>query len=304
MSGWNDEPPRGGPMVQVKGFAGPLYPPDAAPGHDPSPRTPLALAMKRTLGRLGAWPWTPNEWDDLYGNRFAHGDGWDHPTHAGMEGVQKWSGDPKIQVTGWLGERTFNFLRSVRVPQGRPHAGDPAMDAVAAQLVNQAWDAANPPTSPTNRQAALELAASQIGFKESPAGSNRQKYGVWYGMDGVPWCAIFATWCDLTTGAAGGSFVRGERYSYVPYIVADARAGRYGLSVTADPIPGDLVCYDWQRNGEYDHVGRFERWEDGRTIFSAVEGNTSVSNDSNGGEVMRRSRNVNGQATVFVRVSE
>jgi len=67
------DPPRGGPMVPVKGFPGPLYPPDHADGG--SPDSPLVLAYKRTAARLGAWPWTPDEWDDSYSNRFAHGDG-------------------------------------------------------------------------------------------------------------------------------------------------------------------------------------------------------------------------------------
>jgi hypothetical protein len=38
--------------------------------------------------------------------------------------------------------------------------------------------------------------------------------------------------------------------------------------------------------------------------FTAVEGNTSTSDNSNGGQVMRRDRNKNQQGTVFVRVSE
>lgn len=34
----------------------------------------------------------------------------------------------------------------------------------------------------------------QVGVHEDPAGSNRQKFGVWYGWNGVPWCAIFLSW--------------------------------------------------------------------------------------------------------------
>ena len=42
----------------------------------------------------------------------------------------------------------------------------------------------------------------------------------------------------------------------------------------------------------------------GTGTFNAIEGNTSVSNNSNGGEVMRRARSTPQQGTVFVRVSE
>src|SRR4029453_16390631 len=280
------------------GCPGPLDPPGSGSGG--SPDSPLALAYKRAAARLGAWPWDPAGWDDSYSNRFAHGDGWGHPTHAGIEGLQAWSGT--IGPTGNAGTNTFNFLRSVKVPQGIPHAGEPALDSVCVQLINQAYAAANPPAPGTTvREAALELAVGELGQGEHPAGSNQCTYCDWYGMVG-PWCAMFATWCYEHAGGSE-SFLRGERYAYVPYIVSDARNGRYGLSVASSPIPGDLVCYDWERNGGHDHGRLFEEWQDGAVIFSAIEGNTSTSNDSNGGQVMRRSRNVSSQGTVFVRVA-
>src|SRR5262249_45139021 len=99
------------------------------------------------------------------------------------------------------------------------------------------------------------------------------------------------------------SFVKGSYYSYVPYIVNDARLGVNGLAITSSPISGDLVCYDWSRDGEYDHVGLFENWTSGRA-FQAVEGNTSTSDNSNGGQVMRRQRDAGSQNTVFVHVKE
>src|SRR4029450_7939102 len=133
-------PPRGGPMVKVDGFPGPLYPPDSGSGGGPD--SPPALAHKRWAARCGAWPWNPDGWDDSYSNRFAHGDGWDHPTHAGIEGLQHWSGT--IDPPGNVGEKTFNFARSVKVPQGRTHAGEMAYDSVCVQLTNQAWEEKNP----------------------------------------------------------------------------------------------------------------------------------------------------------------
>src|SRR5262245_58507309 len=284
---WNSEPPKGGPMVKVKGFPGPLYPPDSSKG--PSPDSDFVLALKRTAARVGAWPWDPDGWDDSYSNRFAHGD---DAAHAGIAGLQKWSGT--IQATGNVGEATFNFMRSVKVPQGRTHAGEMAMDSVAVNLINSAYSNANPPPPPqkTKRQKALDLAVTQLGIKESPSGSNKVKYSNWYGMVG-PWCAMFVTWCyESPGGPQSDTFTQGVCYSYVPYIVSDAKNGRNGLSVTGTPKAGDLVCYDWEWNGEYDHVGFFEAWTSGRS-FTAIEGNTSTSNNSNGGEVMRRTRHAN-----------
>jgi hypothetical protein len=84
----------------------------------------------------------------------------------------------------------------------------------------------------------------------------------------------------------------------------DARNGRYGLKVVDDPLPGDLVLFNWD-GGEYDHVGLFEQWVPGSSSFYAIEGNTSSSNNSNGGEVMRRQRALGaGYSVAFVRVAE
>jgi len=193
------------------------------------------------------------------------------------------------------------------------------MDSVCINLINSAYTAAHPPPPPQTlvRAAALERAQSQIGNKESPPNSNLTKYGDWYGENGVPWCAIFATWCYelgakdaghpdgspsfLTLAASGGT---ADYWDYVPYIVSDARNGRRGLAVVNTPQPGDLVCFDWQRNGEYDHVGLVETPPDSSGAFTAIEGNTSTSDNSNGGQVMRRNRDTTAQATTFVRVAE
>jgi hypothetical protein len=290
-------------------FPGPLYPPGAAPGHTPSKDSDFVIAVKRACAHLGAWPWDPPSWDDAYSDRFAYGVPGD-AARAGLRAVQRWAGT--LDPTGFVGERTFNFLRSVLIPQGRTHAGEPAWDAVCVNLTAAAYELTVPPAlSKPLRSEALYCAIDEIGKRESPAGSNLQEYGAWYGENGVPWCAIFVSWCYVR--AAGALDVAcstfqtvleagaNDRYDYVPYIVADARGGRYGLSVTSSPIAGDLVCFDWNRNGEYDHVGLFEEWQSGRN-FSSIEGNTSTSDDSNGGQVMRRSRNVDAQGTVFVRV--
>jgi len=295
----------GGPMVKVDGFPRPLYPPDASDcGKRPSMDGPDVEAYKRTVSRAGRWPW--QEFDQAYSNGFAHGNGPD-VVDTGIAGVQR---QQHLDATGWIGEKTFKTLRSIRIPQGLPHQGEPAMDAYAVSLLNKAWamfkgSEPAPDAGGALRVAALDHAISQLGYKESPAGSNLNKYAEWYGaFNGQPWCAIFATWAFETADDRDSpAFVKGSRYSYVPYIVADARAGRYGLKTTDDPIPGDLVCYDWAWDTIYDHVGIFEKWTAAQQ-FSAIEGNTSTSNDSNGGQVMRRSRSRSEQATVFVRVAE
>lgn len=291
-------------MVKVAGFPRCLYPPDAAThGKFPSEDGPDIEAYKRTVSRAGRWPW--GNFDDSFSNGFSHGKEDAEIADSGIAGIQI---AQHIDSTGWVGTTTFNTLRSIRVPEGLPHAGEMAMDASAVALVNKAYasyQGAEPPPLDTGtvRGSALDRAISQIGVKESPAGSNNNKYGAWYGMNYQPWCAMFVTWC-YEQGGGSPSFAPGQNYSYCPYVVADARANHNGLQTTDDPIPGDLVVYDWQFDTIYDHIGLFECWTQGTTSFNAIEGNTSTSSNSNGGEVMRRSRSRGGQGTVFIRVQE
>jgi hypothetical protein len=305
MSDWWESAYKGGPMVDVKGFPRKLYPPDAKKyGHPGSVDGPDVEAYKRTVSRAGRWPW--QTFDQAYSNGFAHGSS-GNVGKTGVAGVQR-QGAPRLDDTGWIGEKTFNLLRSIRVPTG-PHEGEMAMDAMAAKLIDDAWvlyggHEPAPEQSGTLRQRALAKAIGELGIKESPPESNQVKYTNWYGMVG-PWCAMFASWCYEQAGGSP-SFVKGQRYAYVPYIVGDARAKRSGLQTTDAPIPGDLVCYDWAWDTEYDHVGLFEGWTSG-SYFTAIEGNTSSSasgSQSNGGEVCRKQRSPAGQGTVFVRVAE
>ncbi len=299
----------GGPMVKVPGFPRPCYPPDATQhGKKPSVDGPDIVAYKRTVSRAGRWAWAA--FDDSYSNGFAHGKS-GNVGESGIAGVQR---QQKIDATGWIGRKTFDTLRSIVIPEGLPHAGEMAMDATAAKLVEEAWylfEGHEPPQNEgTLRAARLERARSQLGVVESPAGSNHTKYGDWYGQDYQPWCAMFVTWCDAMAagdiGKAQTALKRGERYAYVPYLVGDARANKYGLRVVDDPEPGNLVCYDWSPGGDglFDHVGIFEAWVDSKGGFYAIEGNTSSADDSNGGRVERRTRNRANQVTVFVRVPE
>lgn len=312
---WYQAPYKGAPMIAVPGFPRPLYPPDAkAKGKTPSVNGPDVVAYKRVVWRLGRWPGPASGFDQAFSNAFSHGKG-GNVIDTGLAGVQR---QAKIDATGWIGQSTFNFMRSVLIPAGIPNGpgvpGDYAMDAYAQSLLVNAWEQfggkepAPAPSTGTIRAAALKRCQGELGTKESPANSNRTKYGAWYGMDGSPWCAMFATWGYVLgagdVGKQSKSMRKGQTYAYVPYIVRDARAKANGLSVTSSPVAGDLVCYDWSYDGTFDHVGLFEQWVPSSSSFYAIEGNTSTSNDSDGGQVMRRQRSTSGQSTVFVRVAE
>ena len=142
------------------------------------------------------------------------------------------------------------------------------------------------------RKVALDVAIGEIGTKESPANSNKVIYSDWYGLTG-PWCAMFVTWCYTKAGSKHFDPNK-ARWAYCPFMVADARNSRNGLKMisAAEVKPGDIVLFDWQGDGVSDHVGLFEGWKKKNSTFTAIEGNTSLTDNSNGGEVMRRDRKI------------
>ncbi len=139
------------------------------------------------------------------------------------------------------------------------------------------------------RLQALALLAADIGVAEDPPGSNRNKYGKYWGFDGVAYCAMGVSWAyreagaplpDIQTAPTG----KDGYWAYVPV--------GYGYAVNNDeltdtPEPGDIVLF-----GDDDHTGLFERWVTPGFSFYSVEANTSDEDDVNGIYVARRHRYV------------
>lgn len=140
----------------------------------------------------------------------------------------------------------------------------------------------------------VEIALKEEGYYESPVNSNKTKYGQWFGFDGVAWCAMFVSWCYHNAGFPLGNI--GFKKGF-----AGCQTGfTYWLKsgeITATPKEGDIVLFDWNGDKRYDHTGIFIK-DLGGGFFQSVEGNTSSTNQSNGGQVQIRKRSYSG--CVFV----
>ena len=129
-----------------------------------------------------------------------------------------------------------------------------------------------------NRRA-LDIARRELGSTESPAGSNRTKYGQWLGLDGQPWCMSFVQWCFNQAGAPLPC-----RTGSCSALLRWYRANQ-PERVVPDPMPGDIVIY------RFGHTGIVES-ASGSDV-TAIEGNTSPGqggSQDNGGGVFRRTR--------------
>lgn len=140
----------------------------------------------------------------------------------------------------------------------------------------------------------IAIAENQIGYREFPANTNKTKYGKWFGLDGVPWCGIFVSWCYAKAG------VPLEKIGFTKGFAGCQTAVAYFKKtgqVTKHPRPGDIVFFDWNGDGRYDHVAIVI--EVFKEYVATVEGNTSYKNQSNGGIVMERRRPID-DTTLFV----
>lgn len=136
----------------------------------------------------------------------------------------------------------------------------------------------------------LEQARREIGYTESPPGSNRTKFAAEARhANGTYWCSTFVVALMRRVGLD-----HEPAYSAGTAVMLSAyrNAGR----LFKNPQPGDLVIYDFPggriANDPSDHIGIVESVNGNKTI-TTIEGNTSAGSSgsqSNGGGVFRRVR--------------
>jgi hypothetical protein len=143
----------------------------------------------------------------------------------------------------------------------------------------------------------VEIARKEIGTTESPRNSNKTKYGKWFGWDGVAWCGMFVSWCYDQAGLRLPNIGFSKGFAGCQTAV---RYFRKHKMITTNPSPGDIVFFDWNNDKRHDHTGIFVRWIVKGSTFESIEGNTSSTNQSNGGNVELRVRNA--KVSIFVSV--
>jgi hypothetical protein len=137
----------------------------------------------------------------------------------------------------------------------------------------------------TSPKEVINIARKELGTDENPSFSNRTKYGAWYGMDGVAWCAMFVSWCLSRAG-----FGTDYKHAYTPYGVdMFKRMGDWHSESNAKP--GDIVYFDFPDSVyRVQHVGIVESNNPGAGTMVCLEGNTNGAGSDDGGSVMRHTR--------------
>lgn len=134
----------------------------------------------------------------------------------------------------------------------------------------------------------LKIAASQLGTKESPAGSNNVKYNTaYYGREindrSYAWCAVFIWWLFRQAGAPELYYGGGKTAS------CSTLYRHHRAQAVTEYQPGDIIFFDFSGKREKtEHVGICESCGGG--YITTIDGNTGTGSEANGGAVMRRRR--------------
>ncbi len=140
----------------------------------------------------------------------------------------------------------------------------------------------------------MDKAISFLGVKESPPYSNNvifntDYYGHEVNSSAYAWCVVFV-WDIFRMAGASDLFYNGKKTAGCCQVLNWGR--NEGLDVSIDEGRyGDLILFDWDNTGwdDADHIGFIEK-KNSDGSYTTIEGNTSTGNDSDGGEVMRRTR--------------
>ena len=115
-------------------------------------------------------------------------------------------------------------------------------------------------------QQIVSVAMGQLG------NSGGQKFWRWYGFDShVEWCACFVSWCADQSGLIESGKV--PKFSLCSSGVTWFQGKNKWQSGGTTPSAGMIIFFDWDHDGNSDHVGIVEKCEGGRVY--TVEGNSS-----------------------------
>ena len=119
-------------------------------------------------------------------------------------------------------------------------------------------------TSGSN-QAIVEVALTQLGNEGG------QPYWSWYGFDGrVEWCACFVSWCADQCGYIESGII--PKFAGCVDGANWFKGNGQWQDRSYEPSTGDIIFFDWEGDGETDHVGIVEKCENG--VVYTVEGNS------------------------------
>ena len=139
----------------------------------------------------------------------------------------------------------------------------------------------------------IKTASGFIGITEKPINNvvfNTKYYGKEVSGDNYPWCCVFV-WYIFQQTNASNLLYDGKKTASCQNLADWFKTNKQWY--TNNPQPGDIIFYKFGSSSRYtDHVGIIKSVNQDGSII-AIEGNTSDSNNRNGGSVLERIRSKN-----------
>ena len=131
-------------------------------------------------------------------------------------------------------------------------------------------------------QAIVEVALTQLGNEGG------QPYWSWYGFEGrVEWCACFVSWCADQCGYIESGII--PKFAGCVDGANWFKGNGQWKDRSYKPQAGDIIFFDWEGDGETDHVGIVEKCENG--VVYTVEGNS--------GDTCRQNQYTVGSSSIY-----
>ena len=131
-------------------------------------------------------------------------------------------------------------------------------------------------------QAIVEVALTQLGNEGG------QPYWSWYGFEGrVEWCACFVSWCADQCGYIESGII--PKFAGCVDGANWFKGNGQWQDRNYEPQAGNIIFFDWEGDGETDHVGIVEKCENG--VVYTVEGNS--------GDACRQNQYTAGSSSIY-----
>ena len=131
-------------------------------------------------------------------------------------------------------------------------------------------------------QTIVEVALTQLGNEGG------QPYWSWYGFEGrVEWCACFVSWCADQCGYIESGII--PKFAGCVDGANWFKGNGQWQDRSYEPSAGDIIFFDWEGDGETDHVGIVEKCENG--VVYTVEGNS--------GDACRQNQYTVGSSSIY-----
>ena len=131
-------------------------------------------------------------------------------------------------------------------------------------------------------QAIAEVALTQLGNEGG------QPYWSWYGFEGrVEWCACFVSWCADQCGYIESGII--PKFAGCVDGANWFKGNGQWQDRNYEPQAGNIIFFDWEGDGETDHVGIVEKCENG--VVYTVEGNS--------GDACRQNQYTVGSSSIY-----